>query len=351
MIQFLNVYKKEFGIPLVSFFLIGFSLIVLRSVASFIFPNYFGYVFVAIALFVFFSQIDFEIYKTFSVFLYIGSIIFLILPLVIGQVTRGAVRWIPLGAWSIQPSEIVRPFLLIFIADFLTKKQLNSKRFVLAVLLFTIPVVLILKQPSLGVAVLNSLGFLGTVLSLKYDKKLLLTAIFVSVFLMPFSWLFLAPYQKMRIESLIDPTKDPSGAGYNSIQSMIAVGSGKITGRGLGKGVQTQLSFLPERHTDFIFASIAEELGFLGVLVFFIAIFFLFYRIVSVFSCPKNYTARAFSSGIFLTLFAQTFVHIGMNMGIIPITGVPLPLISSGGSSLVASMIMLGMLLSAKSCV
>jgi len=351
MTQFLNVYKKEFGIPLVSFFLIGFSLIVLRSVASFIFPNYFGYVFVAIALFIFFSQIDFEIYRTFSVFLYIGSIIFLILPLVIGQVTRGAVRWIPLGPWSIQPSEIVRPFLLVFIADFLTKKELNSKRFVLAVFLFAIPVALILKQPSLGVAVLTSLGFLGTVLSLKYDKKLLLTALFVLVFLMPFSWLFLAPYQKMRIEALIDPTKDPSGAGYNSIQSMIAVGSGKITGRGLGRGVQTQLSFLPERHTDFIFASIAEELGFLGVLVVFIAIFFLFYRIGSVFSCPKNYTARAFSSGIFLTLFAQTFVHIGMNMGIIPITGVPLPLISSGGSSLVSTMIMLGMLLSAKSCV
>jgi len=138
------------------------------------------------------------------------------------------------------------------------------------------------------------------------------------------------------------------GGGYNSIQSTISVGSGKITGRGLGSGIQTQLSFLPERHTDFIFASISEEMGFVGALILITATIFLFWRMLYIMENSINPSARAFISGLFLTLFAQIFIHVGMNMGLLPITGVPYPLVSAGGSSLLATMISLGILVGTK---
>ena len=135
---------------------------------------------------------------------------------------------------------------------------------------------------------------------------------------------------------------DPYGAGYNSIQSVITIGSGGVWGKGLGKGVQTQLEFLPERHTDFIFASIAEEMGLVGALFVLLVSFFLLYQIIVPIQKGGNYLERAFLSGIFLTLFTQVAVHVGMNMGLAPITGLPLPLVSAGGSSYLATMIMLG---------
>jgi rod shape determining protein RodA len=147
----------------------------------------------------------------------------------------------------------------------------------------------------------------------------------------------MADYQKARILTFLDPGKDPYGAGYNSIQAMITVGAGKFLGRGLGKGVQTQLSFLPERHTDFIFASIAEEMGFFGTFLLLVGLLFLFWRLSGIITDARSPSARAFVAGVFLTLFVQTFVHIGMNMGLLPITGVPLPLVSAGGSSLLGT--------------
>ena len=164
----------------------------------------------------------------------------------------------------------------------------------------------------------------------------------------PFLWLILAPYQKARVMALISPVADPAGAGYNSIQSMIAVGSGMFTGRGLGEGIQTQLAFLPERHTDFIFASIAEELGFVGAGLVIALTFFVLYRIVIILENAINPVARAFAAGVFTTLFIQVLIHVGMNMGLLPITGQPLPLVSAGGSSLIATMATFGMLIQVK---
>lgn len=324
------------------------STLVLSSIAKFIFPTYFLYIFLSILAFYIFLNIDFEILTLFSKHAYVASIIFLILPILIGQVTRGAIRWIPIGPLSIQPSEIVRPFLLIFFAGFLTQKELTVKRFIKAIILLFLPVFLIFVQPSLGVAVLTIVGFVGILIASSFQKRYILLGISIMLLLLPIIWGILEPYQRLRLVTFLQPSADPLGAGYHSIQSMISVGSGKILGRGLGKGVQTQLAFLPERHTDFIFASIAEELGFVGSLVILLGLFFILWRITLIVENAKGPQARAFVSGVFLVLFVQTIVHVGMNMGLLPITGVPLPLVSAGGSSLLATMISLAIVQGAK---
>jgi len=329
-------------------FLLFIGFFILRSIAPGVFPVYYLYLFLGVALFLIFSKLDFEILSTFSTLLFIGSVIFLTLPLLVGQITRGTIRWIPIGPLTIQPAEIIRPFILIFFAKFLTVKTVTVNRLFKAGLLFSIPFFLIVIQPSLGVAILTAIGFLGVVLSIKIDRRILLTGFITTVLLLPFSWFLLAPYQKTRVLALISPASDPRGAGYNSIQSMISVGSGKLFGRGLGEGVQTQLSFLPERHTDFVFASISEELGLLGSTLILFANLFLLYRIIIIAENSINNTAKAFASGVFLTLFAQIFVHIAMNMALLPITGIPLPLVSAGGSSLIATLTTLGIVIGTK---
>jgi rod shape determining protein RodA len=255
---------------------------------------------------------------------------------------------VQIGAITVQPTELVRPFLILFFAHFLVDRKIDVRNVAIALALLVLPVVLTLLQPSLGVAVLTLAGFAGVTLSLKYNKKLLLLLAAGGALVSPLFWFILAPYQKDRVMALISPVSDPGGAGYNSIQSMIAVGSGKLMGRGLGEGVQTQLYFLPERHSDFIFASIAEEMGFVGAFLVIAMTFFVLYRIVVIVENAKNPVARAFAAGVFTTLFLQVTIHIGMNMGLLPITGQPLPLVSAGGSSLVATMAMLGILVQAK---
>lgn len=329
-------------------FLLIFSYLILYSISPVIYPQYFLFIVLGIILFLIFARLDFDILQIFSWHMYVGSIIFLSLPLLIGQVTRGAVRWIPIGAITVQPAEIVRPFLIVFFSHILASDHLKTKQFIKALALLALPVFLILVQPSLGVSILTIAGFLGVLLASTVDKKAIGLAVILGLALLPFSWFILAPYQKVRVASFIFPQSDPAGAGYNSIQSMIAVGSGKFLGRGLGEGVQTQLDFLPERHTDFIFASTAEEMGFVGALFLIIGVFFVLYRVVLIQGHTKTPQARAFISGIFLTLFVQSMIHIGMNMGVFPITGVPLPLVSAGGSSLLATMVGLGMVVGAR---
>lgn len=329
------------------FFLLLYSVFALRSIAPFLFPTYFFYIIFSIVIFFLFSRVTFNIFTLFSKQFYIVSIILLILPVIIGQITRGTIRWINLGPSTIQPSEIVRPFLFIFFSNFLAGKELKINIFIKSLLLFLLPFTLILIQPSLGVAVLTAIGFLGIILASNFDKKYIVIGFISLVSIIPIVWSILAPYQKERVIIFLNPQSDPFGGGYNSLQSMIAVGSGKLLGRGLGKGVQTQLAFLPERHTDFIFASISEELGFLGSIILIIGLLLLLFKLASFINKTSDRSARAFISGLFLVLLVQTIVHIGMNMGLLPITGVTLPLVSAGGSSLIATMMCLGIVLGA----
>lgn len=339
--------RRRIGFFLIISFLLLASIVILRSVAGYLFPTYYWYILGAIILFFIFSKIEFAILKAFSLHLYIGSILFLLLPLLVGTVSRGAVRWLSFGTTTIQPAEIVRPFLFLFFANFLTSEKFSNKKIVKAALLAIAPIGLILAQPSLGVSVLTAIGFLGIILASGINRKALLIGVLLLLFSLPVIWFLLAPYQKQRVNTFLNPASDPAGAGYNSIQSMISVGSGKFSGRGLGEGVQTQLFFLPERHTDFIFASVAEEMGFVGASLLVLGSFALLFLIAKQVDNAKGFTERSFIAGVFFSLFAQTLIHIGMNMGLFPITGVPLPLVSAGGSSLLATMMTLGMVVSA----
>ena len=320
-------------------FLIVLSLVVLKSVYPAIFPGYFFVTLLGVILFIIFSNIDFDIVSLFSRHFYIGSILLLILTLIIGGVTRGVVRWISLGTLTLQAAEITKPFLLVFFANNMNIRTLP---------LMAIPVFLIFIQPSLGVSFLLVLGFIGILLASEIKKINFLYLIVAALVIIPLVFSLLAPYQKSRIEAFFNPSADPLGSGYNSIQSQISVGDGGLFGRGLGKGVQTQLSFLPEKQTDFIFASIAEELGFVGAGLTLIAFFILFWRITAYMNNAANPQARAYLSGVFVMLLSQSIIHIGMNMGLIPITGVPLPLVSAGGSSFVSTMVVLGIALGAR---
>lgn len=328
--------------------LIVFSLIVLNSISPSVFPSYYIYIVLGVIFYLTFSLLGFEIVSVFAKYLYVISILLLVITLIIGQVTRGTVRWIPIGSFSIQPSEIVRPFLLVYFANYISEKRLTIKRLFSAVLLMFIPLLLILVQPSLGVTALTAIGFLGIFLASEINKKNIFILFAIFLVSLPIVFFALKPYQRDRITAFLDPSKDPQGVGYNAIQSTISVGSGKLLGRGLGRGVGTQLSFLPERHTDFVFASISEEMGFIGSIVLMTLTFLILFRIVGYIENPINIPARLFLSGFLLTYFAQVFVHIGMNMGLLPITGVPFPLVSAGGSSLISTMIGLGIVSSSK---
>ena len=333
---------KDWSLTVCIVLLVATSLFILNSIAPSLFPSYFVYIALGLFVFWFFSAVGFEVVSVFSKHLYVISAVLLILTLIIGQVTRGTIRWIPIGSLTFQPAEIVRPFLLVFFANYLTQGELTLKRLVKAILLLLLPTFLILVQPSLGVSILTVAGFFGVLLAGDFNKKYILGGLLIFLSLLPVFWFVMQPYQKSRVMTFINPEKDPLGAGYNSIQSKIAVGAGKLTGRGLGKGVQTQLAFLPEKHTDFIFASVSEELGFVGSLLLIIGTFLVLYRLTGYMENAVSQAGRAYLSGFFLTYFVQVIVHIGMNIGLLPVTGLPLPLVSAGGSSFLATMLGLG---------
>ena len=342
-----NFLFKDITLSLSMLFLLAFSVVILNSLEKNLFPLYFVYIFTALLVFWIFSMTDFEIISLFSKYLYIISIALLLLTFIIGSVTRNTVRWIQLGPTSLQPAEIIRPFLLVFFANYLGRGEVTLKKISKALLLLLLPVVLILAQPSLGVSILTIVGFVGILMASKFNKKYLIVGLLIGVAILPIAWRAMAPYQRQRITSFLEPAKDPRGAGYNSIQATIAAGSGKIFGTGLGKGVQTQLAFLPEKQTDFVFAATAEELGLVGAGFVLLTSFLILIRLTFFMEHAVSPQARAYLSGFFLTYLIQLFVHVGMNMGMLPVTGLPFPLLSAGGSSLLATTMGLGIALGA----
>jgi len=201
---------------------------------------------------------------------------------------------------------------------------------------------LIFLQPDLGSSLVVFIFWLGIAFAAGIPKRLIAGLGLVAAALFPLSWLILKQYQKERIFSFLNPFSDPLGSGYNMIQAMVAVGSGQWLGRGLGRGTQSHLMFLPERHSDFIFASLAEELGFLGGFLLIIVYAFLLWRLLKIASQAKEKYGVLICLGVFSMIFVQVLINIGMNLGLVPVTGITLPLISSGGSSLLATVISLG---------
>lgn len=290
------------------------------------------------------SRIDTGILFSLSTLLYILGIILLVLTMIVGRNIRGSVRWIDLGLFNLQTSEIVKPLMAIFYASYLSKNKLN-KWFDLLKFLFLsfIPVVLVARQPDLGSALTFICLPLALLVFTGHYKKLLIIGTITLCLAVPLESVFLKPYQRQRLETFINPYKDPQGAGYNAIQATIAVGSGGLVGKGVRLGTQSHLNFLPERHTDFIFASFVEEFGLIGATFLLCAYFVIFRTSLNTGKLLRDKQASLLSLAVFSIISFQTVVNIGMNLGVLPVTGITLPLFSYGGSSLLSFAILLGL--------
>ena len=276
-------------------------------------------------------------------FIYMGNMGLLLAVLAFGRSSLGARRWINLGGFSLQPSELMKLSMVIFLAKFFENKNSTSGlklgELIIPTLFVLIPVGLIIVQPDLGTAMIIMLVYGSMLLFLRLHPKLIIMGIVAAAVALPVVYNYgLKPYQRQRITTFIDPMSDPKGAGYNSIQSMIAVGSGQVWGKGYKKGTQAHLNFLPEHHTDFIFSVFSEEWGFIGcsILLLLYALFIMSGLSVAYQSNDKFASLLAF--GITSIFFWHVFVNMGMVMGMLPIVGVPLPFMSYGGSALLTAM-------------
>ncbi len=298
------------------------------------------------------SFFDYRWWKFLSVWLYFVSIILLILVLFFGKTLGGTTGWFVLGNFSFQPVELAKLFVIIFLSRSFTK-WINEKYQVslwLKSFFIILPVcLLILIQPDFGsMAVIFSIWILMLILT-GVKKKHILIFFLIILITAIFSWQFLLlDYQQDRILTFINSDIDPLGTGYNVHQSMIAVGSGGIWGRGLGLGTQSQLHFLPISEADFIFASISEELGFVGIIVIFVLYFIFFYRLFKIMCGIKDDFGLFLIFGLSAMFFVQVVINIGMCVGILPVTGLPLPFVSYGGSFLIISLISIGIIQSVK---
>jgi len=295
-------------------------------------------------IFLLLSFIDLEGFlKGFAIPLYILSILFLGVSF-LGPEIRGSHRWIEVLGFRVQPSELVKPILVASFAQMiLLFPPKKIKFFFLNLFLIAIPCFLIFKQPDLGNAILYSGTWLVMILAGGLSTVYVFCCLVFGFLVTPVFWHFLKDYQKLRILSFLNPQQYSQTASYHSIQTKISVGSGQLLGKGLGQGTQSHLKFLPEYHTDFIFASLCEELGFLGGLLVLVCYFILLFQILKTASKTKDSFSYLFSIGIFTQLLLQAFINIGMNLGIVPITGITLPLVSYGGSSIISTLITLGM--------
>ncbi len=296
-------------------------------------------------------RINYMRYIDFSYPLYILTVFMLFSVLLIGNIILGAQRWIEVGGFTFQPSEFAKLIMIITLANYLGKNRLriyNVRTILSSFILVSIPMFLILKQPDLGTAI-TLLAILISMLFVSGIKVKHLFIIIVSgVLALPFIWHFLKPYQKSRLFVFLNPDLDPLGAGYTIRQSKIAVGSGMLLGKGWQSGTQNLLNFLPERHTDFIFSVVGEEAGFLGALCILFLYFIIIRQGIKIALQTNEVYGRLLAVGIVSMLLFHIFVNIGMTIGIMPVVGIPLPLISYGGSSLVVTLIAVSLLLNIK---
>lgn len=292
--------------------------------------------------------IDYQFFANLTIPIYVVNLGLLAAVLLLGSKAGGAQRWINLGGFTLQPSEFAKVAVIVTLAGAMDKlgKIESLPKLIIVGIHVAIPMGLILIQPDLG----TSLVFVGILLAMLYAAGItrsLMAMMFASaVALSPLIWIKgLKDYQKTRLLVFIDPGSDPSGVAYHLRQSIIAVGSGMLTGRGLFRGPQSQLNFLPEQHTDFIFSVVGEELGFFGATLLIMAMFFLIYRCFQASSVAKDSLGRYLAVGTATWIAFQTIVNTGMTAGIMPVTGLPLPFVSAGGSSYMALSIGIGLVL------
>jgi rod shape determining protein RodA len=282
--------------------------------------------------------------------LYGLSVSLLVLVLLVGKTVKGAKSWFDFGGFSFQPTDIVKLLVIAVLAKYFSRRHVEIariKHLFISALYALLPIGLIMLQPDFGSAMVVAGLWLGMALVAGIKKRHILLVLGAAILVFAVSWLFLfKPYQKARIISFVNPMSDIRGSGYNAYQSMIAVGSGGITGKGLGYGTQSRLNFLPEYETDFVFAAFAEEWGFLGGIIIVGCFTLLLWRLIRHAMRGASNFETLFCAGYAMLIFGHVVVNIGMNIGIMPVTGIPLPFMSYGGSHLLGEFIGLGMIMS-----
>jgi rod shape determining protein RodA len=279
---------------------------------------------------------------------YITGLVLLLAVALFGDVRNGARRWLNLGVTSIQPSEIMKIAMPLMLAWYFHKREavLRMHDYAVAAVLLAVPTLFIARQPDLGTALLVTAAGFYVIFLAGLSWKVLLGLLLAGLGSMPLLWGMLHDYQRKRILTLLDPSEDPLGAGYHIIQATIAVGSGGLAGKGWLKGTQTHLEFIPERSTDFIFAVYSEEFGLIGNLLLLVLYLALIARGLVIAANAPTFFSRLLAGSIVLTFFTYAFVNMGMVSGILPVVGVPLPLVSYGGTALVTLFFGLGVLMS-----
>jgi len=309
------------------------------------------WVFLGAVLFLILANINYRRFWDWTYLLYVISISFLVLVFLLGSVRLGAQRWLRFGWFNFQPSELAK----ICIARYFSRKDTHSvssltekygflRALLLPLLFVALPMGLIIEQPDLGTGLIIFFLFISVLFLSNAKLKYILTFLGLILTLTPFAWHFLRDYQKDRLMVFLNPNIDPLGAGYTVIQSKIAIGSGGFFGKGWLSGTQSQLRFLPEAHTDFIFATFSEEWGLLGALVLLFLYYILIRRGFLIAQRTSDHFGRLLALGVSLMLSIQVIINIAMNMGFAPIVGIPLPLMSYGGSSVFVTFISLGIL-------
>jgi rod shape determining protein RodA len=333
--------------------LLGAGLVTMDSfsVESSFFGKQLVWIVVSLAVFFGLSLFDFRFLKRTGVLvtLFIFSVLVLATLLGLNHVVKGARSWLDFGAFSFQPSDPIKILVILILAKYFSRRHIeiaNVRHILISGFYAFVPFVLVLLQPDFGSAIIIGAIWLGMVLVSGISKKHLAAVFLIGAIAFGGLWSFaFADYQKQRIMTFLNPLADIQGAGYNAYQSTIAVGSGQLLGKGVGYGTQSRLEFLPEYETDFIFAAFAEEWGFVGVLILFALFGIVIWRILANALLGATNFEVFFGMGVAIFLMAQFIVHVGMNVGLLPVTGLPLPFLSYGGSHLLTEFTALGMLM------
>ena len=334
---------------------IGITLIGSATHANIPSPNRFSFIIrqslfalVNITVGFYFIHHDYRGLKHFAKPLYVINLLLLLGVMFFGRTALGAQRWLQIGPISVQPSEFAKVIMIISLAAFVDKRlaSLNSLKSWLPVFSFMfIPFFLVMRQPDLGTSLVFMAILLGTMVACGFKKKYFMMMVGAGLASAPLLWGVLHEYQRNRIRVFLNPGLEPYGSGYHVIQSMIAIGSGLFTGKGLFAGTQSQLNFLPENHTDFIFAVAGEEFGFIGVTIILLLYLIIIYRGISIAMNATDNFGTLLAVGIVSMFTFHVLVNVGMTSGIMPVTGVPLPFLSYGVSSLTTNMLLVALLL------
>jgi len=303
----------------------------------------------AFAVMIVMAQLPPRFYRHWAIPIFTIGIAMLVAVLLFGHIGKGAQRWLDLGFMKFQPSEIMKLAVPVMVVNYLARHTLpiTTKQALIALLIVLTPTLLIAKQPDLGTSLLVAASGIFAIFLAGISWKIIATATTAAGAFLPILWFYLMhDYQRTRVMTLLDPEKDPLGSGYHIIQSKIAIGSGGFSGKGWLEGTQSQLEFLPERHTDFIFAVFGEEFGLVGIICLLVLYLLIIGRGLYIAAQAQEVFGRLLAGALTLTFFVYVFVNIGMVSGMLPVVGVPLPLVSYGGTSMVTLMAGFGIIMS-----